>query len=69
VRSYLEKKPSQKKADGVAQSVSLDFKPHYCKKKKKMMSEVSFPSPRVCVFQEKNNQITLYRSYTHALAL
>jgi hypothetical protein len=30
-----QKSPSQKKADGVAQSVGPEFKPQYCKKKKK----------------------------------
>jgi hypothetical protein len=28
----ISKKPSQKRADGVAQGVGPEFKPHYCKK-------------------------------------
>jgi hypothetical protein len=32
--SYLEKNLSQKRGDRVAQSVGLDFKPEYHKKKK-----------------------------------
>jgi hypothetical protein len=35
VRPYLEKNPSQKKADGVAQGVGPEFKTQYHKKKKK----------------------------------
>jgi hypothetical protein len=35
VRPYLEKNPSQKRAGGVAQGVGPEFKPQYCKKKKK----------------------------------
>jgi hypothetical protein len=35
VRPCLEKNPSQKRAGGVAQSVGLEFKPQYHKKKKK----------------------------------
>jgi hypothetical protein len=30
-----KKNPSQKKAGGVAQGVGSEFKPEYCKKKKK----------------------------------
>jgi hypothetical protein len=32
VRPCLKKHPSQKRADGVAQSVCPEFKSHYCKK-------------------------------------
>jgi hypothetical protein len=32
---YLEKKPSQKRTGGVAQSVNPEFKPQYHKKRKK----------------------------------
>jgi hypothetical protein len=37
MRPYLEKKPTQNRADGVAQSVGSEFKPksQYWKKKKK----------------------------------
>jgi hypothetical protein len=35
LRPYLEKKPSQKRAGGVAGGVGLEFKPQYHKKKKK----------------------------------
>jgi hypothetical protein len=35
VRPFLEKNPSQKRAGGVAQGVGPEFKPQYCKKKKK----------------------------------
>jgi hypothetical protein len=35
MRPYLEKHPSLKRASGVTQGVSLEFKPQYCKKKKK----------------------------------
>jgi hypothetical protein len=35
MRSYLEKDPSQKRAGGVAQGVGSEFKPQYCKKKKR----------------------------------
>jgi hypothetical protein len=35
VRPYIEKNPSQKRAGGVAQGVGPEFKPQYCKKKKK----------------------------------
>jgi hypothetical protein len=35
LRPYLEKKPSQKRAGGVAQSVVPEFKPQYSKKKGK----------------------------------
>jgi hypothetical protein len=35
LRPYLEKKPSQKRAGGVAQSVVPEFKPQYSKKKKR----------------------------------
>jgi hypothetical protein len=38
LRPYLEKNPSQKKAGGVAQGVGLEFKPQYCKKKKKKLN-------------------------------
>jgi hypothetical protein len=34
-RPYLEKKPSQKRAGGLAQGVGPEFKPQYCQKKKK----------------------------------
>jgi hypothetical protein len=34
VRPYLEKNPTQKKAGGVAQGVSPEFKPYYHEKKK-----------------------------------
>jgi hypothetical protein len=32
MRCYLEKYPTQKRAGGVAQGVSPEFKPQYCKK-------------------------------------
>jgi hypothetical protein len=36
VRPYLEKKkPSPKRASGVTQSLGPEFKPRYCKKKKR----------------------------------
>jgi hypothetical protein len=35
MRPYLKKNPSQKRADGVTQGVDPEFKPQYCKKKKK----------------------------------
>jgi hypothetical protein len=34
LRPYLEKKPSQKRAGGVAQGVDPEFKPQYHKNKK-----------------------------------
>jgi hypothetical protein len=34
-RAYLEKNPSQKSVGGVAQGVCPEFKPQYCKKRKK----------------------------------
>jgi hypothetical protein len=33
-QDHLSKKPSQKRAGGVAQSVGSEFKPQYCEKKK-----------------------------------
>jgi hypothetical protein len=33
--TYLKRNSSQKRAGGVAQSVGLEFKPQYCKKKKR----------------------------------
>jgi hypothetical protein len=38
VRTYLKKKknPSQQRAGGVAQGEDPEFKPQYCKKKKKV---------------------------------
>jgi hypothetical protein len=44
VRPYLEKKPSQKRAGGVAQGVGPEFKPWYCKKKLKKGS-LSYKCP------------------------
>jgi hypothetical protein len=35
MRPYLKKKPSQKKAGGVAEGVGPEFKPQYQKEKKK----------------------------------
>jgi hypothetical protein len=35
---YLEKNPSQKRTDGVAQGVGPEFKPQYLKKKKKKVT-------------------------------
>jgi hypothetical protein len=35
MRPYLEKHPSQKRTGGVAQGIGPEFKPQYCKKKKK----------------------------------
>jgi hypothetical protein len=35
VRSYLKKKPSQKRAGGVSQGEGTEFKPQYYKKQKK----------------------------------
>jgi hypothetical protein len=35
LRPYLGKSPSQKRADRVAQDVGYEFKPQFCKKKKK----------------------------------
>jgi hypothetical protein len=39
-RPYLEKKPSQKRAGGLAQGVGPEFKPQYCQKKKSEMKTV-----------------------------
>jgi hypothetical protein len=40
VRSYLEKKKhTKKRVGGVAQGVSPEFKPQYCKKKKERKKE------------------------------
>jgi hypothetical protein len=39
MRPYLKKKSLQKRAGGVAQGVDPEFKPQYCKKKKKEMSK------------------------------
>jgi hypothetical protein len=36
-RPYLEKNPSQKRADGMVQGVGPEFKPQYQKKKKVMV--------------------------------
>jgi hypothetical protein len=33
VKPYLEKKPSQKRAGGIAEGVDPEFKPQYCKNK------------------------------------
>jgi hypothetical protein len=38
------KNPSQKRADGLAQGVGPEFKPWYCKKKKKMLLLGLIPS-------------------------
>jgi hypothetical protein len=38
-RDPILKKPSQQRADRVAQGVGPEFKPLYCKKKKKKKSE------------------------------
>jgi hypothetical protein len=35
MRPYVKGNPSQKRTGGVAQSVGPEFKPQYCKKKKK----------------------------------
>jgi hypothetical protein len=37
---YLEKKPTQNRADGVAQGVGPEFKPQYHKKKKRKYIEL-----------------------------
>jgi hypothetical protein len=52
MRSYL-KNPSQKRAGGVAQVVGPEFKPQYCKKKKKCSEAV------VIIGDQK------YLSFTH----
>jgi hypothetical protein len=39
LRLYLEKNQSQKRAGGVAQCVGPEFKPWYCKKKKKKTNQ------------------------------
>jgi hypothetical protein len=39
MKTYLEKDPSQKSAGGVAQGVGPEFKPQYCRKKKKRRKE------------------------------
>jgi hypothetical protein len=44
MRHYLEKNLSQKRTAGVAQGVGPEFKPQYCKKKKK---KVNFERPRM----------------------
>jgi hypothetical protein len=44
VRPYLEKNPSQKRAGGVAQGVGPEFKPQYCKKKKKKSPDSKIPN-------------------------
>jgi hypothetical protein len=36
MRPYLKRKPSQKRACGVAQGVGPEFKPQHCKKEKKV---------------------------------
>jgi hypothetical protein len=39
MRPYLDKNPSQKRAGGVAQGVGPEFKPQYCKKRKKFQGK------------------------------
>jgi hypothetical protein len=43
VRPYLEKKPSQKRAGGMAQGVGPEFKPKHHKKKKKKKKTGALP--------------------------
>jgi hypothetical protein len=42
-RPYLEKTPTLKRADGVAQSEGPEFKPQYCEVKKIKINVLIFP--------------------------
>jgi hypothetical protein len=57
-RPYLEKNPTQKMTGGVAQGVAPEFKPQYCRKKKRKITMKSFTL---------SHPATILRTVTNAL--
>jgi hypothetical protein len=52
-----EKNPSQKRADGVAKGVSLEFKPQYHTHKKRKHAKI-FKNDNIPLKKQKNEKLT-----------